>query len=847
MKLRVRKIKEENKISNEKPSHLVNLKISENSKKNQIKKKENKNEKILFFLLKYTKIFQKLTFKIKNFLQNLELLKKIYDEFSQSKKILFYYSKIIVSFFKKNKPKKIYSTKTIKEIPQQNQHLKPFQAVRRNKILFEKLVRIKHFFYIFSQEFIKFENFYSKKIKIFFKKSAFFIKNQYYVVISMFSKKVMFFKKNTQKEYLHIPSKIFLKKEIPYSIKKARQTFEHHLHKNEKKILNWKLKIKNWIFSHRSILIFVLIAFLFLILLSVLFLMPKSKTTVKETKNIRELTNEINLSNFISIQSELKQITKELPASSKNRALFNAEKYLSLTEKYLISALGDEERKKEIPTERIADFQNNLLIALPKIQITNYYLAQVKIKTIPKQNRDEFNQIKIYLSKCENNIQEILDYSKNLLKILGNEKKQRYLVVLQNSDKIRPTGGSIEALILIDIEQGIVKKVAEQNFTFLQNNPIGLVKPPYPLQFIKPTWQTQDVNWFFDFPTSAKKILQVYKKFNTSKKIDGVISLNTNLISKFSAVVELDQTKNFITDLFPELLNKILSSQNNSEQSLKILEILNEALSKKDIMLYFNEQDLQENILKNDWAGEIKSAINKDYLAVVNAYIDGESNKNIKQSINLQTQILDDGTIIDTVKISRIFLENSGFGKNLDYVKIYVPKGSIILEVDGFAKTPLFMSETSPKEISVDKDLLKIQKQILVDEITNTRIAQEFDKTVFSNLIEVEPGKSSTITFKYKLPFKLEDLKTDKKQSGFFDKFMKKFNLIDETLSYQLLIQKQSGSKDDVWKYSINLPIDWKLIWQNIPDDFIEINNQIQFNSFLDRDQPWAFLLKKIK
>lgn len=229
-----------------------------------------------------------------------------------------------------------------------------------------------------------------------------------------------------------------------------------------------------------------------------------------------------------------------------------------------------------------------------------------------------------------------------------------------------------------------------------------------------------------------------------------------------------------ISDFIPELLNKILSTQNNSEQFLKTLEILNESLSKKDIMFYSNNSDLQKDILKNNWAGEIKSINNGDYLAVVNANINGGSDKNIEQSINLQTQILDDDSIINTVKITRTYLENDGFAKNLNYIKIYVPKGSAFLEIKGFKKLPVSMFKVSPEEALIDEDLLKTQKQILIDEATETRIGQEFDKTVFGNWIEVKSGESATIMFKYKLPFKFEDFKTDTNSSKFFQRFYNK-------------------------------------------------------------------------
>jgi hypothetical protein len=920
MKLKIRKIKDEG-VLNKKPTHLVDLKIFKNQKKNQSTDKQTnpiswqkkiKNKNILSFLEYFIILFQKIS-----------------NEFAQYKEALFFYNKKFFIWFKKINFKFYRDALQYISIL----HLIKFIFIKiKNQyhVIFSKLHSVistlnktqKH-------KNIKTQEYKNTKIQ------------EYKNTRKLTNKYLSFFKKNYIKPLLSNKIHFIKSRKAEIPLKTELFNWIHYIKSNETNVGQFN-KVK-------PILIFILIAFVFVLSLHILFLTQKNKSieslhfskkklniskyTPLNNKYLTELTNNINLSDFISNQSKFNQIINLLPANSKNRALLKAEKNLSEAEKNLIAILDNKETKKEILTEQIINFQNNLLITLPKIQLANFYLTQVNLKTIPIENKNEFNQIKIYFSKLDNNIKELLDYSKILLQILGHEKKQRYLIVFQNDNKIRPTGGLIENFILIDVNHGVIKKVdidsvrnseylnldlsenkkitnfsneiKTQNFIpstdELKNNFKNLIQPPYPLNLISPAWQKQDANWFFDFPTSAQKIIWFYEKFIpklADKKINGVISLNTSLIPEilkitksikmpeysvtvnsenFSTIMlreklknirteektQNDQnsntvlfdsqeniTSNFIADFIPELLNKILSPQNSSEQSLKTLEILNEALFKKNIMFYFNNPDLQKDILKNNWAGEIKSINNGDYLAVINANINGESDENIKQSVDLQTQILDDGTIINTTKITRTSFKNKFTNlKNLNYIKIYVPRGSVLLDINGFKKNPLPLFRTSFEEYLMDEDLLKIQKQTLIDETTNTRISQEFNKTVFSNWIEVEPKKSATITFKYKLPFKLEDLKTNQEPQGFlqnfYKKIAKKFNLINETLPYQFLIQKQSGKKDEIWKYSINLPVDWQLAWQNFPIDFIEKNGQIEFNSTLNQDQLWLMLLKK--
>lgn len=48
-------------------------------------------------------------------------------------------------------------------------------------------------------------------------------------------------------------------------------------------------------------------------------------------------------------------------------------------------------------------------------------------------------------------VDELLDFS---YKVLGGDKQQRYLLVFQNSDELRPTGGFMGSLSIVDVYQG---------------------------------------------------------------------------------------------------------------------------------------------------------------------------------------------------------------------------------------------------------------------------------------------------------------------------------------------------------------------------------------------------------
>jgi len=56
--------------------------------------------------------------------------------------------------------------------------------------------------------------------------------------------------------------------------------------------------------------------------------------------------------------------------------------------------------------------------------------------------------------------------------------------------------------------------------------------PPLPLQTITNKWFFHDANWFFDFPTTARKLVDLYQTTGAQPSLDGVIALNDSALSQ---------------------------------------------------------------------------------------------------------------------------------------------------------------------------------------------------------------------------------------------------------------------------------------------------------------------------
>lgn len=216
----------------------------------------------------------------------------------------------------------------------------------------------------------------------------------------------------------------------------------------------------------------------------------------------------------------------------------------------------------------------------------------------------------------------------------------------------------------------------------------------------------------------------------------------------------------------------------------------------------------------------------KDYVSVINTNINGfKTDGVISEKIEHQSEIQPDGTIVDTLAITRH--HNGGQTNfawwdkvNADYMRVYVPKGSELLSAEGqtreFNSPPLDYNALGFKRdplVQMEEDSIKI------DEASGTRIYEDADKTVFANWAYVSPQETVTVKYKYLLPFKIE-INGENKPAD----------------AYSLLAQKQSGSVGSEFIFNISYPQKYNVLWK-YPDELKQDGNNLKIETDLKTDK----------
>ena len=128
----------------------------------------------------------------------------------------------------------------------------------------------------------------------------------------------------------------------------------------------------------------------------------------------------------------------------------------------------------------------------------------------------------------------------------------------------------------------------------------------------------------------------------------------------------------------------------------------------------------------------------------------------------------------------------------------------------------------------------------MIDANSSTQIYTSLNKTVFANWMTLAPGETKTVLIKYKLPFKLN--LGDPLVNNWWEKIFKKNVSLD---NYSLVVQSQSGLKNNLLNSSVILPDNMKLIFNNASDQkSINVtDNLLTYTKELNRDQYFGFIL----
>lgn len=305
---------------------------------------------------------------------------------------------------------------------------------------------------------------------------------------------------------------------------------------------------------------------------------------------------------------------------------------------------------------------------LPSIGLSTSEKEQLRtLKQKLAQGQLAFNQMSIVRKVFE-------DFKKD---------NKRILILLQNQNEPRSTGGFVGSVLLVDFTETNITWKFSDIYALDRQIPQDTLDPsPEFFQELSPTLSLRDANLFPDFPTSA----QIYQRFFDDipeKTPDTIIAINLNIlreILRITGPIQLDKwnitanEQNFdmvlsflveakvsgrfnVKDPVILFAQKLFDPTLWKDTDLSTLEILDpEAfLTQKNILAYSKTKKLQKLFERWDIAGRVQPHPEADNFLQFD-FISVGANKSEKfmwTKLWHDSKVLQSGKVLNTLEIQR--------------------------------------------------------------------------------------------------------------------------------------------------------------------------------------------------
>lgn len=546
--------------------------------------------------------------------------------------------------------------------------------------------------------------------------------------------------------------------------------------------------------------------------------------------------------------SWLFEVAKALPGSAgaagHSRDLAAAGEALAAGGEALSSSLTSLQLTGGEPiTDQLRTIRTQLGEARGDLAEASRLLAGVPASAVPEPYRERFASVQQLLPTAVQTLDtfgQVADFSYGFL---GGDGPKTYLILSQNPNELRGTGGFLGGMALVTVDRGSIQKLDMPG-----GGPYDLeaahrvrVAGPKPLRLLRDGgWYIWDANWWPDGPTSLDKIEWFWKN-SDGRPVDGVLTVGAqafadllavtgpielpeygktvtseNFIVQTQQAVELEydreenKPKQFLADLTPLLLDRLFKLR--GPQLLDALASVNESLSTGRILVRLHDGALQERAHAWGWDGAVRSA-DGDYLMLVDANIGGgKTDGSVAVDVEHRAEVQADGGVVDTVRVTRTHRGTPGDTftgvTNVDYMRLYVPEGAELLSATGFdPQVEQQLKEPLPGSLR-DPDVAAAEDGALRDEVSGTRITRELGKTVFGNWVVLPVGESRTVEVRYRLPQKLW---SPASRADWLGKLLGAAP--SPYAAYQLTVQAQPGTTDRRLTHELVPPPQASVAW----------------------------------
>jgi hypothetical protein len=412
-------------------------------------------------------------------------------------------------------------------------------------------------------------------------------------------------------------------------------------------------------------------------------------------------------------------------------------------------------------SESAGDILRTLVGARPKLVGATERLRQLEDSLAAVQVDDLEDSNRIALLALRQRLPQAITTLEDgtvLLDLLGARGTRRYLLVSQNPDELRATGGFIGSAGVVEISGGNIRLV-EYGSSRRYDTPLDRrAVPPAEFQDYlgSNSWNLAAANWWVSFPDVARQLAYFYSLSRPRQPVDGVIALDQFGLEQLLAVLgpvqvpeygetvassevesKLDRyvhaggasnesgRKQFTAALSEAVLQAVLDAPRGKLPGLA--KAVRASLDQQHLLVWVPDAEAARLLARKHWDDGLLTATSDSLLLVDTDVVGSKQSQAVTRDASYALNLTKPAT--PTASLTITYTNGSGPDQRPDisfvpqyrtFVRAVVPSGAQLLSTAGFAGA-----------VSAD---------------------QECGRRVFGGEVAIPQGSSVQVSLQYQLP-----------------------------------------------------------------------------------------------
>lgn len=369
---------------------------------------------------------------------------------------------------------------------------------------------------------------------------------------------------------------------------------------------------------------------------------------------------------------------------------------------------------------------------------------------------------------------------------------QKWIIIFQNSNEIRATGGFMGSYAVVDINQGKVVSISTEDIYDADGQFSGFVTaPPGVAEYLSSGngLRLPDANWHADTKKSSQQVLHFFALGN-KQNISGIIFVNLDFakaLLDFTGPIEIHDYNTVVTsenidavlrsrrsDFFPgstqkkHMLSQLLTQvrihllQTNPEKILELITLVGNQIKLNNLQFYSINPDIDSIFTKYQMRQELLPTSQNDYLYFLESNVGiNKANKNIERRIEITKKqnkriitahFTNHNTQPTTSKLTQVLEvsatdlhQNTNHLAYINYQRVLVPENWIL---ESITQQNAVITDYHEELLTTENDvaLKEIGFLVIVKESETSTISLEFTTQSIADTIYIQkqPGVPAT-------------------------------------------------------------------------------------------------------